>query len=260
MKISIITPSFNSGNFIEENIISVKNQDYQNIEHLIQDNLSNDKTHSVLNKYKHLKVFIESDGGQSDALNKLLKNTEGDIIGWLNADDYYSKNIFKEIINIFNNNPNLDAIYGNYNLVNAQNKLLRCIKSLKFYPSFLPYLCFIPSTTFFCRSSLIKENNIQFRKELYYMMDKDFFCQLINKSKNFKKINSTLSNFRVHEISKTAFNLNNVKKNKFYFEGIDILNRYTMFKLKKNILGIILFKLIINFFRLGSFFIKRIND
>ncbi len=96
-KISIITPSFNQGNFIEETILSVMNQDYENYEHIIIDGGSSDNTIDILTKYKHLIWISEKDDGQSDAFNKGLKLASGDIIGWINSDDYYKENIFRNV-------------------------------------------------------------------------------------------------------------------------------------------------------------------
>lgn len=259
MKITILTPSYNSGNFIEKNILSVLEQDYKNVEHIINDNFSYDQTHSIFNKYKHLKISIEKDQGQSDALNKMITKSKGEIIGWLNADDYYSPNIFKKIIKYFIDNPNIDAVYGNYNIVDTKNNYQKNVNSLRFIQSFLPFICFIPSTTFFFRSAIINKNKLRFEKKYFYMMDKDFFCQFSKLTKNIKKLDITIANFRIHNTSKTSFNLNKISKNKFYYEGIEILSKYTNIKLKKNLFGIFIYKLITFFFSLKSFFIKRIK-
>ena len=92
-KISIITASYNQGDFIEDAILSVMNQGYSNYEHIIIDGESNDGTISILEKYKHLKWVSEKDSGQTDALYKALKLAQGEIIGQLNADDYYFSNM-----------------------------------------------------------------------------------------------------------------------------------------------------------------------
>lgn len=259
MKISILTPSFNSGKYIDQSILSVLDQDFPNVEHIITDNYSVDKTHSILKKYKHLKVYIKKDKGQSDALNWMLKKSSGDIIGWLNADDYYSPNIFKKIVKYFIDNPNIDAVYGNFNIVDDKNNYVREVSALKFIPSFLPFICFIPSTTFFFRSDIINKYRISFEKKYFYMMDKDFFCKFSAQTKKIKKLNITIANFRVHKSSKTSFNLNNSLKDNFYYEGIDILRTYSNIKLKKNLFGIFVYKLITIFFSLMSFFIKKIK-
>lgn len=259
MKISILTPSYNSGNFIEKNILSVLDQDYKNVEHIINDNFSNDQTHIIFNKYKHLKISIEKDEGQSDALNKMLIRSSGDIVGWLNADDFYMPNIFNEIIYFFKNNPGVDALYGEYNQVNKDGNKIRKVKTLKFKPSFVPFICFIPSTTFFFRSELIKNNNLNFEKKYFYMMDKDFFCKISQKTNKIVKLKKVFANFTIHEDAKTSFNLNNKSKTNFYYEGIEILNNYSFIKLKKNKIGIFYYKVITYFFSLLSFILKKIN-
>ena len=96
-KISVVTPSFNQGRFVEETILSVLNQDYPNIEYIIIDGGSIDNTFDVINKYEdRIDCWVsEPDKGQSDAINKGFKRVTGDIVTWINSDDqYFTKNIF----------------------------------------------------------------------------------------------------------------------------------------------------------------------
>ena len=91
-RVSIVTPSYNQGQFIEDTLLSVKNQDYPSIEHIIVDGGSTDNTLEILQKYEgsySMRWVSEPDRGQSDAVNKGFRMANGEIVGWLNSDDCY---------------------------------------------------------------------------------------------------------------------------------------------------------------------------
>lgn len=113
MKISILTPSYNSGKYIERAIKSVLNQNYKDWEHIIADGGSTDNTIDILKQYPYLKWVSEQDRGQSDAMNKAFKLSDGDIIIYLNADDEFKPNVFGLIAKTFSNNKNCDILVGN---------------------------------------------------------------------------------------------------------------------------------------------------
>lgn len=102
-KISVITPSLNSVKYIERAIQSVLSQNYENFEHIIVDAVSTDGTIDILKKYNHLKWISEKDKGQSDAMNKGFNMSTGDVIVYLNIDDYFLPDAFKTIIPYFEN-------------------------------------------------------------------------------------------------------------------------------------------------------------
>ena len=87
MKISVVTVSYNQGQFIEDNIQSVITQHYENIEHIVVDGGSADDTISILKRYPHINWVSEADGGQSEALNKGFRKVTGQIVAWVNSDD-----------------------------------------------------------------------------------------------------------------------------------------------------------------------------
>ena len=119
MKISVLTPSFNSGKYIKKSIESVLEQSYTNWEHIVVDGQSSDETIDVLKRYSHLKWISEPDNGQSDAMNKAFKMCTGDIIVYLNADDYFYPNAFQIMVNSFYANPDADIVVGNLNIDNC---------------------------------------------------------------------------------------------------------------------------------------------
>ncbi|MEM4721713.1 MAG: glycosyltransferase family 2 protein [Candidatus Methanomethylicaceae archaeon] len=110
MKISIITPSLNYSAFIRAAVESVLAQDYEPVEHIVVDGGSTDGTLEVLREYPHLKVMVGKDKGIHDALNRGLRMSTGDIIGFLNADDMYEPDVFRKLARFFETNPEADAV------------------------------------------------------------------------------------------------------------------------------------------------------
>ncbi|VAX31503.1 Glycosyl transferase, family 2 [hydrothermal vent metagenome] len=199
-KISIVTPSYNQGQFIEETILSVKNQDYPDIEHIIIDGGSTDNTIEILQKYEaiyNMRWVSEPDEGQADAVNKGFEMAEGDIIGWLNSDDlYFSRNAVSTIVAQFRKNPDVDIIYGNSVKINSKNKIMR----LKVIPEFkyarLLRHCFIIQPSVFYRASVIRMDKLNI--SLKYSMDYEYWLRLGRKYK-WMKIDNILSADRNHE-------------------------------------------------------------
>ena len=113
-KISIVTPSYNQGVFIEETIRSILLQNYPNLEYIIIDALSDDDTISIIKKYEDkISYWIgEKDNGQADAINKGVKLCSGEIFNWINSDDLLTKNSLFIIAEEYINNPNLKVIAG----------------------------------------------------------------------------------------------------------------------------------------------------
>jgi glycosyltransferase involved in cell wall biosynthesis len=199
MKISIVTPSFNQGQFIEDAIKSVLLQKYKNFEHIIIDACSTDKTLEVLKKYPHLNWVSEPDKGQSDALNKGFKKASGEILVWLNADDYLLPGSFERFINFYIANPENDFYYTNFHWVNENRKVLKTIKPYSRYSYFINsfYGCYIPTSGSFMKKSFFEKAgllNINFR----YKMDTDIFERAGKTNVKFKKLPFIASAFRFH--------------------------------------------------------------
>ena len=99
--ISVITPSYNQGKYLEQTIKSVLEQNYPCVEHIVVDGGSKDDTVSILERYPHVKWVSEPDRGQADALNKGLRMATGDLVGWVNSDDFYEKGVFHRVSQLF---------------------------------------------------------------------------------------------------------------------------------------------------------------
>ena len=154
MKISIITVCFNANKTIEQTIISVLSQTYQNIEYIIIDGGSVDGTIGIIKKYssKVDKIISEKDNGMYDALNKGIKLATGDIIGILNSDDFFSNNnILNLIVCKFNENLELDAIIGDVAFVDKTNKIIRHCSAKKWDISKFRFGNMPPHPSFYCK-------------------------------------------------------------------------------------------------------------
>ena len=113
-KISIVTPSFNQGKYIEQTIQSVLNQNYPNLEYIIIDGGSTDNTVDIIKKYEQqLSYWVsESDKGQTDAINKGFEKCTGEIFNWINSDDFYEPGTFQKLADLFSDNLTVNVVCG----------------------------------------------------------------------------------------------------------------------------------------------------
>lgn len=244
VKISIVTPSFNQGRFIEEAIKSVKNQGYDHFEHIIVDNCSTDNTLDILRKYPHLKYVSEPDEGQSDALNKGFKMATGDVIGWLNADDFYMPGTFHKV-NKFFADAKTDAIYSNVTFVNAQGQYMRNLISHRPLNWLAFFYTFIQSTSLFFRRRII-DADILLDKDLNMCMDRDFYVRLLYGGYKLRYVDDYFASFRWHDNNKS---LSSKKwKQQSLREGIKIINKNAGLSLKSDKVTLFVYDNIIRFF------------
>ncbi|GAB4545020.1 MAG: hypothetical protein Kow0063_38920 [Anaerolineae bacterium] len=118
--VSIVTPSYNQGTFIEATILSVLEQDYPNIEYLVVDGASTDQTLEILHRYQgRLRWISEPDDGQAQAINKGFACTRGEILGWLNSDDTYAPGAISAAVEYLATHPEVMLVYGQANFIDA---------------------------------------------------------------------------------------------------------------------------------------------
>ena len=175
-KITIITVVKNAENTLENCIKSVLSQNYNNLEYIIVDGNSSDRTKEIINKYKSniSRIIIEDDDGIWDAMNKGIELADGEIIGFLNSDDYYFNNTLEIVNNYFSKN-NIDFLFGSV----EKYKLMHGYSSWKIHFSFGFYTSH--SVGFFINRK--KHLDIGLYNKKYLSADLDFFYKMIVKFK-----------------------------------------------------------------------------
>jgi len=200
MIISIITATFNSQKNIKKCLDSIANQTYKNIEHIIIDGASTDKTLEIINEHSHrpAKIISEPDNGIYDALNKGIKNSSGDVIGFLHSDDSFIKNNCIEQIAVeFMKNKEISAVYGDIVYVSNKNedKIIRSWKSQNFNNKLIGKGWMPPHTAFYVKSYYYKKTNFF---DTDFKISADYHSIL----KMFKE-----NNFRVQYIPQTLLKM-----------------------------------------------------
>jgi glycosyltransferase involved in cell wall biosynthesis len=207
-KISIITPSFNQGIYLEDCIQSILGQDYPNLEYFIIDGGSKDQSIRIIKKYEaQLSGWVsEPDQGQSDAINKGMQRASGDLIAWLNADDYYLPGALQTIAESYQQHPEAPFYFGNGLRVDEYKS-----NSKQFFQTGIvsfdrPVLIFglnyiLQPATFIRRASLEKVGYLDVN--LHYAMDTDLWLRL-SVEVDPVPVQAILAASREHGSTKTA--------------------------------------------------------
>lgn len=206
-KVSIITPSFNQGKFIEETIKSVLNQTYSNIQYIIVDGGSTDQTMDVIKKYQDkIDVVIhEKDNGQTDAINKGFKLADGELVGWINSDDLLYNDCIQAIVDLYNTHKDGAIYYHSMNDVIDENGHL-----IKTYQHIIPdkkhlvheNFNVIQQGSFYNRTLVEKVDYLD--KSIYYSMDLELWLKLLDHGSIYCTRNKTFTGFRKYEGTKTC--------------------------------------------------------
>lgn len=210
-KISVITPSFNQGHFLEQTILSILNQDYLNLEYIIIDGGSNDQSISIIERYAtRLSFWVsEQDNGQGHAINKGFQKATGDIIGWINSDDLLLPNTLNTIAKLFiDHNPAWitgDCIEINEHSVETGRYTTELPNTLydwlNLFARGFSYSIIQPAT-FWTREAL--DNVGLLNEKWHYSFDHEFFFRLFKHYGSPLYINQPLAAFRIHSQSKTS--------------------------------------------------------
>lgn len=258
-KISIVTPSYNQGQFIEETIRSVLLQGYPNLEYIIIDGGSNDNSVEIIQSYeKHLAYWVsKSDRGQSHAINKGISMCRGDIVAWLNSDDVYHKSAFEKVAKFMWQNGRImkDIIYGNCDIIDKHGRFKE-----RWYAKpvvrenlirFWTQNFLIPQPTVFMKASIFRNNLLN--ELLHYAMDWELYLRLCDYYE-FSFFPEIVAQFRFCEGTKSR------QGDKYFFdEQLEVSKNYWKLGLMNHIRYTLSWKIspIVSFFRFFPKFLRE---
>lgn len=205
-KISIVTPSFNQGSYLESTILSVIGQLYPNLEYIIMDGGSTDNSIDIIRKYEKHFAFWESvpDKGQSDAINKGFQIATGDILAWINSDDMYLPHTFRFISEYFSSNCDDKIVFGNCLKFNQETKKVYGSDVESSHKKLDISLCdyIIQPSCFWSRQIWEKVGPLNL--DLAFSLDWDWFIRAQKLNLKFEPISEFLSIYRIHAQHKTG--------------------------------------------------------
>ncbi|MBW4481630.1 MAG: glycosyltransferase [Tildeniella torsiva UHER 1998/13D] len=201
-RVSVITPSYNQGQFLEETIRSVLLQGYPNLEYIIIDGGSTDDSVEIIKQYEpYLAYWVsELDKGQAHAVNKGLKVSTGSILGWINSDDLYTADTLKKVTRLLHKSSAYSLAHGNRILINERSQVTGFSLLPPFDPEVTQYVI-CSETTLWKRSAMVQAGLL--KEELQFAMDLEFFGRLYSYGK-FLKIDDYLGYFRCHKLNKSS--------------------------------------------------------
>lgn len=203
--VSIVTPSYNQDRFLEETILSVLNQDYQNLEYIIVDGGSTDNSLDIINKYKDRLAWwvSEPDEGQTDAINKGFSQANGKILAWLNSDDTYQPQAVSQAAAFLSAHTKTGMVYGDANLINESGKNIGKFPARQTdYKRLKRGYVHIPQQASFFRSDIWEQVG-PLDPTFYFAMDYDLWVRIARISP-IQYHPNTWANFRLHGTGKSV--------------------------------------------------------
>lgn len=202
MKLTVVTPSYNQGKYIRRTIESVLSQEVENLEYIVMDGGSTDETVDILKEYGDKIIWrSEKDKGQTDAVNKGIREATGEIIGWLNSDDIYYPGAVKKVLEVFETHPEVNVVYGNANHITEEDDFIEEYYTEDFDYERLKDICFICQPSLFFRKSVVDKYGY-LDDTLQYCMDYDYWLRL-GKGEKFYRLNELIAGSRLYDDNKT---------------------------------------------------------
>jgi glycosyltransferase involved in cell wall biosynthesis len=203
LKLSIVTPSFNQGRFLEETILSVLNQGYENLEYIIIDGGSTDESASIIRRYEDRLAYwvSEKDRGQVHAINKGLEKVTGDIFAFINSDDVYLPGTFNAAMNHFEQHPQSEWVCGDTVMFGQghETKVIHAVVP-KSAAHCLSWAYKAPQPGHFWKTNLVRSG---FQERWNYDFDHDLYVRLLLEGHSCEYLPLPMAGYRLHEVSKT---------------------------------------------------------
>ena len=224
--VSIITPSFNQGQFLEATILSVLEQDYPNIEYIIVDGGSSDNSVEIIKRYADRLAFwvSEQDNGQAQAINKGLTRAQGEFLGWLNSDDVFLPWAISRIVNAFMLNPDIDVVYGRLERIDVDGNRVPTPELPKdlvtFSRDYIIDECVVNQPGCLWRRGMMEKVG-HLNDKLHYTMDYDYWIRILLAGGKFFHLEDSLAQFRLSAGSKTVGQTAKMAR-----EGLEVIEHY----------------------------------
>ncbi|MDK2843182.1 MAG: hypothetical protein PWQ17_2689 [Anaerophaga sp.] len=206
-KVTIVTPSYNQADFLEETMLSVLNQTYPNIEYIVVDGGSTDGSVDIIKRYENrLSWWVsETDTGQSDAINKGFSHATGEIYNWLNSDDILYPEAVSVAVHFMQKYPQYELVYGDRVVIDNKGRILDVFEPVSVSKRMAGFALRIPQeTTFFTSRIWHKVGGLN--TELHFVMDSDLWHRFLEETRFFH-IPVFMGAYRNHEESKSVYGM-----------------------------------------------------
>jgi glycosyltransferase involved in cell wall biosynthesis len=210
-RITVVTPSFNQDRYLEQTISSVLGQNYPNLEYMVIDGGSTDRSVEIIQKFQdHIAFWTsEKDRGQAHAINKGLERATGDIIAYLNSDDYYLEGAFSRVAEHFLCHPDVDLFHGRCRVVDEHGanigvrsgSITRYDEILDLWGVWWNKRNFVQPEVFWTKR--ITDKIGPFREDLYWVMDYEYWLRMLRAKCGVGFINAELAAFRIQANQKS---------------------------------------------------------
>lgn len=203
--VTIITPSYNQGRYLEETIQSVLSQDYPIIEYMVIDGASKDNTLNIIGRYEEKLAYwcSEPDRGQTDAINKGFARANGQILAWINSDDTYNPGAVSQAVAFLKEHPEVGVVYSDLNFIDENSRVIRKFPAAQTDLSRLRQgYVHVPQPATFFRAEYWHQIG-PLDPSFFFAMDYDLWVRLAGVTQLKYLPGPVWANFRMHTDAKT---------------------------------------------------------